>query len=76
MVFSMVRKRVGKPPRKTVVITFRVSEEIHDRLEGIGWAERDDAGNLLNASSVARRLMNQALEELDKELEKKSNKNK
>ncbi len=55
-----------KPKEETKVISFRVSRELHEKLEKFAQSERDEAGLTLNPSTAARRLMLRALEELDK----------
>lgn len=46
----------------TVVISFRVTQDIYRDLLQVATEEQDDAGRQLNPAAAARRLMRQALE--------------
>ncbi len=59
------KKKQVKHPRKTEVISYRVSEEIFRRLDAYAATQVDEMGSQLNVTSAARRLMLKALQETD-----------
>lgn len=64
-------KKEKREPKADMVISFRIGRDLYERLEALGKSEQDDAGLSLNASLMARRLMNEALKERGSEGKKK-----
>ena len=57
----MAKTKEIKVKAGTKIISFRVTDEIYMELQEIARQEKDDAGLPLNASTAARRLMNEAM---------------
>lgn len=60
------QKKKDKYPKKTQVISFRVTEEIFRDLLKYSATQKDELGSPLNVTSAARRLMLAALQDFNK----------
>lgn len=59
----MGRKKVPASERKvTIVVSFRIGEELHRQLEKYAGEHTDDAGNPMNVAGAARQLMRRGME--------------
>jgi hypothetical protein len=55
------KKKLVSERKKTVVVSFRVSEEVHRQLMKYAAKNSDDTGGSLNVAGAARRLMLKSL---------------
>ena len=62
----MAKKSKGVREGNTEVISFRVSKDLHGRIEFYAKSQVDEAGLSLNAATAARRLMLKALSDFEK----------
>lgn len=62
----MKKRRSSNPKGDSVVISFRVTQDICTKLRQYAEGKKTDSGKMLNESAAARRLMMAELERLEK----------